>query len=244
MQKAPDSTTQRSPRSFRTTHWSLVVAASADSRAALEELCAAYWPPLHWHLRRLGFDPAQAEDLTQSFFARLLEKRLLDVADSRRGRFRTFLLTALRRFVINEWKHAAAAKRGGGSSPLTLDTGGSEALAAIEGTHDLTPDRLFERQWAIVVLQRAFHDLEAEHIAAGNQAQFEALTPYLTRETATSSYDELAERLQSTPGALRMSVSRLRVRLRELVRAEIRKTVQSDEEVDDEVRSLFQALQP
>ena len=219
------------------------MAASADSRIALEELCAAYWPPLHWHLRRLGFDPAQAEDLTQSFFARLLEKRLLDVADARRGRFRTFLLTALRRFVINEWKHGTAAKRGGDSSRLTLDTGESEVLADIESMHDLTPDRLFERQWAIVVLQRAFHDLETEHIALGHQAQFEALTPYLTRETATFSYDELAERLQSTPGALRMSVSRLRARLRELVRAEIRKTVQSDEEVDDEVRSLFHALQ-
>lgn len=242
MNQIPNSTS-RPQRNFRTTHWSLVVAASEDSQSALEELCTAYWPPLHWHLRRLGFTEAQAEDLTQAFFARLLEKRLLDVADSRRGRFRTFLLTALRRFVVNEWKQGTAQKRGGGAKHIDISSSEFQSLVP-EGGHDLTPDRLFERQWALVVLQRAFHDLELEYTAAGNQAQFEALAPLLTRESESTSYDTLATQLQSTAGALRMAASRLRARLRELVRSEIRKTVETDADVDDEVRSLFRALQP
>jgi len=218
------------------------VAASDDSHEALEELCAAYWPPLHWHLRRLGFSDQQAEDLTQAFFARLLEKRLLDVSDRRRGRFRTFLLTALRRFIINEWKHGAAVKRGGGLKHLPIDSGDAEGGIAVR-QHDLTPDRQFERQWALVVLQRAFQKLETEYRTANNQVLFEALAPLLTRDTAAIGYDELSIQLQSTPGALRMAASRVRARLRELVRAEVRQTVQTDAEVDDEVRALFQAFQ-
>jgi len=219
------------------------VAASADSREALEELCAAYWPPLHWHLRRLGYADAEAEDLTQAFFTRLLDKRLLVTADRGRGRFRTFLLTALRRFVVNEWKHRGAAKRGGGAGHLALDSEGAALVVAAEVAHDLTPERLFERHWALVVLQRAFQELEAEQRELDKQALFEALAPCLTRDIVSPGYDELADRLQSTPAALRMSVSRLRKRLGQLVRAEIRKTVDSDADIDDELRSLFRALQ-
>lgn len=218
------------------------MAAADDSQEALEELCTAYWPPLHWHLRRLGFDEQRAEDLTQAFFARLLEKRLLDVSDRRRGRFRTFLLTALRRFVVNEWKHGTAVKRGGGLKHLPIDSSNANETMAV-GQHDLTPDRQFERQWALIVLQRSFQNLETEYRTANNQGLFEALAHLLTRDTATVSYDELAIQLQSTAGALRMAASRMRTRLRELVRAEVRKTVQSDSEVDDEVRALFQAFQ-
>lgn len=238
----PPANASRSPRQFRTTHWSLVLAASADSHEALEELCAAYWSPLHWHLRRSGFNEQQAEDLTQAFFARLLEKRLLDVSDSRRGRFRTFLLTALRRFVVNEWKHGAAAKRGGGLKHVSIGTNDGDGMV-VACQHDLTPDRQFERQWAMVVLQRAFQELESEYSKANNQVQFDALAPLLTRDNAATSYDELANQLQSTPGALRMAASRMRARLRELVRAEVRKTVQTEAEIDDEVRALFLALQ-
>ena len=242
MSEPSDSTIPKSPRRFRTTHWSLVLSASADSREALEELCTAYWPPLYWHLRRLGHDATQAEDLTQAFFARLLDKRLLDFADRRRGRFRTFLLTALRRFVVNEWKHEGAAKRGGGMRRLALDSGRADQLLAAEASHDITPDRLFERQWALVLLQRAFGELESEQRAAGKAVLFEALAPCLTGDASTPGYDEMADRLQSTPAALRMAVSRLRKRLGELIRAEIRKTVGSDADVDDELRNLFRAL--
>lgn len=190
----------------------------------------------------MGFSEAQAEDLTQSFFTRLLEKRLLTVADSRRGRFRTFLLTSLRRFVVNEWKHGTAVKRGGTRKHVDLVASDPEGLEII-GEHDLTPERLFERQWAIVVLQRAFHNLEAEYTETNQQSQFEALAPMLTRDSASATFEQLATRLQSTSGALRMAASRMRTRLRELVRIEIRKTVDSDTDVDDEIRLLFHALQ-
>ena len=234
--------TRQSPRGFCTTHWSRVVSASAGSREAMEELCTAYWPPLYWHLRRLGYDATGAEDLTQAFFTRLLDKGLLDFANRRRGRFRTFLLTALKRFVVNEWKHKEAAKRGGGARHLTLDSGSAEQIVAGELAHDLTPDRLFERHWALVSLQRAFHELETENREAGKEAMFEALAPCLTGDRSWPGYDELAGCLQSTPAALRMSVSRLRKRLGELIRAEIRKTVDSDAEVEDEIGNLFRAL--
>lgn len=243
MNEPSDGATPQSPREFRTTHWSLVVSASADSREALEELCAAYWPPLYWHLRRLGYDATEAEDLIQAFFARLLDKRLLELADRRRGRFRTFLVTALRRFVVNEWKHAGAAKRGGGIRHLALDSGRAGRLLAATAADDLTPDRLFERHWALVVLERAFQELEAEQRAAAKTAIFEALAPRLTGDTSAPGYDELADRLDSTPASLRMALSRLRKRLGELIREEIRKTVGSDADVDDEVGNLFRALQ-
>jgi RNA polymerase sigma-70 factor (ECF subfamily) len=232
----------RPAKNFRTTHWSLIVAASSESGAALEELCSIYWHPLRCQLRRMGFDDAEADDLTQAFFARLLEKRILDFADQNRGRFRTFLLTALRRFVINEWKHDAAIKRGGGQRHVKFTSDDTNANG-LEAGHNRTPDRLFDRQWALVILQRAFRALESEATQSGQQDQFESLAPLMTKESENTSYDELAKRLNSTTGALRMAVSRLRVRLRELVRAEIRQTVNSDADIDDEVRSLFLALQ-
>lgn len=242
MNKSAEETPAPLPRNFRTTHWSLIAAASADCRDALEELCSAYWQPLHSHLVRQGFDRLEAEDLTQAFFARLLDKRLLDFADQRRGRFRTFLLTALRRFVVNEWKHERTLKRGGANRPLSLDADCGDGSIASEVAHDLTPDRMFERQWALVVLQRAFRALEIEQQAADKKAMFESLAPCLSRDSSSPSYDELAVRLQMTPAALRMCVSRLRQRLGELIREEIRKTVGSDADVDDELGKLFQAL--
>ena len=230
----------RRAKQFHSTHWSLVLAASEDSDAALEELCQIYWPPLHWHLRRMGYEEVEADDLTQAFFARLLEKRLLGFADQKRGRFRTFLLTALRRFVINEWQRDESIKRGGGRKRIDLTDRESAAFDAPGG--DLSADRQFDRQWALVVLQRSFEELAREAVESGNREQFEALAPLMTRDRENESYDELASRLSTSPGALRMSVSRMRSRLRELVRAEIRKTVESDAEVDDEVRLLFVAL--
>ena len=232
MKKSSEDTPAPLPRNFRTTHWSLIAAASADCRAALEELCSAYWLPLHSHLVRQGFDSMEAEDLTQAFFARLLDKRLLDFADQRRGRFRTFLLTALRRFVVNEWKHERTLKRGGTTRQVSLDADGDDGSIACEVAQDMTPDRMFERQWALVVLQRAFRALEVEQQESDKKnALFETLAPILSRDSSSLSYDELADRLQMTPAALRMCVSRLRQRLGELIREEIRKTVGCDADV-------------
>lgn len=229
-------------RKFQTTHWSLIAAASADSRAAMEELCSAYWFPLHSHLVRLGFDNHETDDLIQAFFVRLLDKRLLDFADQSRGRFRTFLLTALRRFVVNEWKHEHRLKRGGTNRHVPLDPEFGDGMTASGIARDMTPDRVFEREWAMVVLQRAFRALEAEQQESDKKAMFESLAPWLSRDSTSLSYDELADRLDMKPAALRMRVSRMRQRLGELIREEIRKTVGCDGDVDDEIGKLFQAL--
>ncbi|MBC8355648.1 MAG: sigma-70 family RNA polymerase sigma factor [Planctomycetes bacterium] len=243
MKHPADHTPLQSPRGFRTTHWSLVVSASADSREALEELCAVYWPPLFSYVRRLGYNDAEAEDLTQAFFTRLLDKRLLALADRDRGRFRTFLLTALRRFVVNEWKHQTAEKRGGATRHFTLSTPGAEQLVAADVTTNLTPDRLFERNWALVVLQRALDELESEQRTAGKGESYRALVPYLIGDADVPGYDAVAKQLGSTSAALRMLVVRNRKRLGELIRCEIRKTVGSDADVDEEVGQLFRSLQ-
>jgi RNA polymerase sigma-70 factor (ECF subfamily) len=242
MNNPSDDMSPRSPREFRTTHWSLVVSASTESREALEELCSLYWPPLFSYVRRLGYDVSEAEDLTQAFFTRLLDKRLLALADRNRGRFRTFLLTALRRFLVNEWKHQSAAKRGGTTRHLPLGGPGAEQIVASDVANDLTPDQLFERHWALVVLQRALDELESEQRDAGKGEAYKALLPYLIGDTTVPGYDALAKQIGTTPAALRMSVVRIRKRLGELIRAEIRKTVGSDADVEEEVRQLFRSL--
>ena len=242
MKPTSEATPATSPRGFRTTHWSLVVSASTDSREALEELCAVYWPPLFSHVCRLGYDDAEAEDLTQAFFTRLLDKQLLAIADRNRGRFRTFLLTALRRFLVNEWKYDTAAKRGGTIRHLAIDAPGVEQIVDANAANHLTPDRLFERNWALIVLQRALDALEVEQREAGKEESYKALLPYLIRDTEVPGYDALAIRLGATPAALRMLVVRIRKRLGELIRAEVRKTVGSDADVEDEVGQLFRSL--
>jgi len=198
---------------------------------------------LFWHLRRLGYEVAEAEDLTQAFFARLLDKHLLGAAEQGRGRFRTFhyCFETLRRQRM-EVRNSGQAGRGNPSRHDYADD--KSAGVEAEVAHDLTPNRLFERQWAILVLQRAFQELETERVELGHQAQFDSLAPCLTRDAESLGYDELAKRLKSTPAALRMAVGRLRKRLAELVRAEIRTTVDHDTDIEDELRGLFRALQP
>ncbi len=230
-------------RGFRTTHWSLVTAASANSAEALEELCQAYWSPLHLYAHRLGLGAAEAEDLTQAFFTRMLDKNLLAIADSGRGRFRTFLLTAFRRFIVNEWKHENTLKRGGGTTRTSLNLDNLTNTFASKSNCDLSHDRLYEREWAMTVLQRSFQNLASEYAASNQTELFEALSPLLTADD-NGTYQTLATRLDSTAGALRMAASRLRSRWREQIRSEIRKTVANDSEVDDEILSLFQALRP
>ena len=186
---------------------------------------------------------SEAEDLTQAFFIRVLDKNLLAIADSRRGRFRTFLLTAFRRFIVNEWKHENTLKRGGGKIRISLDFDDGSKTIGTKSNRDLTHDRQFEREWAMTVLHRSFQNLASEYASSNQTELFEALSPLLTGDD-NGTYQTLATRLDSTAGALRMAASRLRSRWREQIRSEIRKTVANDSEVDDEILSLFQALRP
>jgi RNA polymerase sigma-70 factor (ECF subfamily) len=227
---------------FNTTHWSLVVSAAGGSRQALETLCSAYWQPLYWFVRRMGYGPADAQDLTQSFFARLLEKQLLGFADRKRGRFRTFLLTAMRRFVINEWKRGQCDRRGGGRQMLSMSFDAGEDEAALEPSHNLTPESLFERRWAIQVIENSVARLSERQRTAEKCERFDELAPFLARPGSTPSYDEAAQRLGTTAAAVKMAVSRLRKELGQLVREEIRTTVASDAEVENELQQLIAAL--
>jgi RNA polymerase sigma-70 factor (ECF subfamily) len=231
---------------FVTTHWSLVLAAAdrdeAKARAALAELCAAYWPPLYSFVRRLGYDAEQAQDLTQEFFTRLLEKDYLKAADQERGKFRTFLLASFRHFLANEYDRATAQKRGGGRPVISLDFRATEQLNNLEPCHNLTADRLYERRWAIALLEQALARLRAEHNRSERGKLFDALKVYLTGEKAAGTHQELADKLGMTAGAITVAVHRLRQRYRELLREEIGRTVNDLSEIDGEIRDLFAAL--
>jgi RNA polymerase sigma-70 factor (ECF subfamily) len=235
--------------SFRTTRWTLVRAAggapSSERRSALESLCTAYWPPVYAFVRRQGAAPVQAEDLTQAFFARLLEKDGLRMADPERGRFRSFLLGALRHFLSNEEDRERALKRGGGRALLSLDSTtvqGLENGLHLEPAADLSPEREFERAWAVAVLARARKRLAEEQAQAGKSAQWHALEPHLSTTDERGHGAELAQRLGISENAVRVALHRLRRRFGELVREEVRETV-GPGEVEDEVRQLLRALE-
>jgi DNA-directed RNA polymerase specialized sigma24 family protein len=231
---------------FHTTQWSRVCAAAADdgetSRVALEELCAAYWYPLYAFLRRRGHTAEDARDLTQGFFAALLEKGYLGDADPSRGRFRSFLLTAVARFAEKERDKAAAQKRGGGRRVLPVDFEEGERRYRHEPADNWTPERVFERRWALTLLDRTLARLRQEHEAAGKVAHFEALKTFLTGESQQPRLALLAEELGTTEGALKVAIHRLRQKYRELLRAEIAQTVAAQEDVDDELGVLLAAL--
>lgn len=234
---------------FRTTRWTLVRAASGASaperRAALETLCTSYWPPVYAFLRRQGSDPARAEDLTQAFFARLLETDGLGTADPERGRFRSFLLGALRHFLGHEREREAALKRGGGRAPLSLDSAalrGLERSASLDPAAPSTPERAFERAWAESVLERARVRLAKEQERAGKSAQWRALEPHLASADERGHGAELALSLGISENAMRVALHRLRRRFGELVRDEVRETV-GPGEVEDEVHQLLRALE-
>jgi RNA polymerase sigma-70 factor (ECF subfamily) len=231
---------------FVTTHWSMVSAAgqadSARSQAALAGLCQAYWHPLYAYVRRLGYAPADAQDLTQEFFSRLLAKNYLSAADETRGRFRSFLLTSLKHFLANEWDRARAQKRGGGQLPISIDLDSAETHCRFEPADPATAEKIFERRWALTLLDQVLGRLRSEYESAGRSQLFEQLKFTLTEESRGLRYAEIAIRLGSSEGAVKVAVHRLRQRYRSLLRAEIAATVASPNEVEAELRNLFAAL--
>jgi RNA polymerase sigma-70 factor (ECF subfamily) len=231
---------------FVTTHWSVVVAAgrndTARARDALARLCQTYWHPLYAYVRRVGHSPPDAQDLTQEFFARLLGKNYLADADESRGRFRSFLLAALKHFLANEWDKASAQKRGGGQILIPIDFNAAETTCHFEPADETTAEKIFERRWALTLLDQVLRRLRAEFVRDGRENLFEQLKPTLTEASRSVRYAEIAARLGTSEGAVKVAVHRLRQRYREVLRAEIAETVASPGEVEDELRSLFAAL--
>jgi RNA polymerase sigma factor (sigma-70 family) len=229
---------------FPTTRWTLVVAAAdpqrKEARSALVSLCEGYWYPLYAYLRRRGYPPDQAQDFTQEFFIRVLEGRYLDRADPEKGRFRAFILTSLKFFVADEEDRQRAHKRGGGAVlPLELSSG--EDRYQREPAHDETPERIFERRWALSVLDRVVERLRNEFVQHGRPEHFDRLKMFLLGKS-DAPYAALAREMNTSEGALKVAIHRLRKRYRELFREEIADTVADPGEVESELRFLAAAL--
>jgi len=233
-------------REFRTTHWSAVLlagrAASPEGDRALEELCRTYWYPLYAYVRRQGRSAEDAQDLTQGFFARLLERKHLSLADPQRGRFRTFLLSSLKNFLITEWEKSRTLKRGGGHAFLSWDEQNAENRYLAEPVDDLTPERIYEKRWAVTLLEQVMTRLREQYAANGKSQLFDALKPHVWADTLADGYDSIAAQLGMSDGALRVAMHRLRESFRELLRAEVACTVESPAEVDEELRHLVASL--
>jgi RNA polymerase sigma-70 factor (ECF subfamily) len=234
------------PASFATTRWTVVLAAGGSdpgrARAALQSLCTAYWLPLYAFARRRGADRHRAEDLVQGFFAEFLEKGWAADADPARGRFRAFVLTAFKRFCADEHERASAQKRGGGAKVLSLDVDEAESQVRAEASSSLEPERAYERRWALTLLARALDRTRREFERTDRADWFAALVPYIGGHGDARPYAEIAARLGSTEGAVKVAVHRLRARYREHLRDEIRDTVSDESAVDDEIRHLFAAV--
>jgi len=234
-------------QTFATTQWSIVLAAGEGRREnavdALSQLCESYWYPIYAYVRRRGYSAPDAQDLTQSFFARLLEKESLQNADPVRGRFRSFLLTSMKHFLSNERDRASAQKRGGGRATLSLDLAAGESRVNIEPEHDWTPQRLYERQWALTLLELVLGRLETEYQEAGKVRQFELLQGALGGGLQTLSYADVAAELGLSIEAARQAASRMRKRYRALLREEVARTVADPGEVDGELTNLFKSLE-
>jgi RNA polymerase sigma factor (sigma-70 family) len=225
-----------------------VIAAAADTSCsgaheALATLCETYWFPLYGYLRSRGHDAEDAQDLTQAFFTRLLEKHAISQADPARGRFRSFLLASLKHFAANERERNSAGKRGGGIPAVSLGVVDAEGRYQLEASSDETPDRIFDRRWASTLLARALSRLDAETSESGRRPLFEGLRIYLTGDQPELSYAETATRLGMSEGAVKVAVHRLRRKFRDLVRDEIAQTVAAPEDVDDELRHLWSAVE-
>jgi RNA polymerase sigma factor (sigma-70 family) len=237
------------PRSgdiFATTRWTVVLEAghksSARSDQALEELCRTYWYPLYAYVRHRGHSREDAEDLTQAFFARFLERNYLKGLDREHGKFRAFLLAALKHFLANEWDHAGCQKRGGHARILSLDWQGAETRYHLDPADTLSPDRVFDREWALALLEQVIKRLRDECVAAGREKLFEVAKVFLTAGKGAIPYAQPAAALGLEEGAVRVAVHRLRRRYRELLREEIAQTLAHPAQVGDELQSLQEAL--
>ena len=215
---------------------------STGAREALATLCETYWYPLYAFLRSRGQSAENAEDLTQAFFARLLEKHAIERADPARGRFRSFLLASLKHFVANERDHDLAEKRGGGVLIMSLEFEAAEGRFQLEPSTDETPERSFDRRWALSLLDRVIARLEGEMVRGGKRAQFARLKTYLTGDAPHPSYAEVAGHLELSEGAVKVVVHRLRKRFRDLVHDEIAQTVSTPQEVADELQHLWSSV--
>jgi len=231
---------------FNTTHWSLVLlAGQADSpraEAALETLCRTYWYPLYAFVRRQGHAPHDAQDLTQEFFARLLENGKLQLADRERGRFRSFLLASLKHFLVNEWVRGQAQKRGGGQKVFSLDEEAAERIYQQEPGGQVPAENLYDKRWAMTLLERAMERLGADYAKAGKRALFDQLRPLLLAEASNDTYRELAASLVMSEGAVKVALHRLRHRFRDTVREEVAETVATPADVDEELRCLMASM--
>src|ERR1043166_107557 len=231
---------------FITTHWSVVLQAgqegSPESASALERLCCTYWYPLYAYARRQGYSPPDGQDLTQQFFAVFLEKKHFGRADPGRGRFRSFLLASFKHFLANEYHRSRTVKRGGQHSIISWDARSGESRYLREPSHDLTPEKIFERAWALTVIETALEQLRKAYADAGKSELFLAIQSYLSGDDSTQTYATVAASLNMTEGAVKMAVVRLRSHFRGLLRSEIAQTVAEVTEPEEELRHLFACL--
>jgi RNA polymerase sigma-70 factor (ECF subfamily) len=243
----PPSSGRLSPQpAFVTTHWSVVLTAGRSdttrARDALGKLCQTYWYPLYAYARRRGYSAHDSQDLTQEFFARLLERQSLSRANPERGRFRSFILTAMNHFLASEWHKARAKKRGGGGQVLSLDLAAAEERFDLEPAGHSAPDKFFEKQWALTLLNEVLNRLEDEYRREGKTDLFAALKQTLMGARESQPYADLAAKLAMNEGAIKVAVHRLRKRYRELIRAEIAHTLDHPQDIEEEMRHLFSAL--
>jgi RNA polymerase sigma factor (sigma-70 family) len=242
-----ERTTATGPADFRSTHWSVVLAAnqpdSPESRKALARLCETYWYPVYIFIRRRGHDPDDAKDLTQELFARLIEKQFLEAVDQEKGRFRSFLLTCVKRLLNKEWKKAQTLKRGGEYTFVPLDDAVAEARYGAEPADGMSPEKLFERRWALTLLEQTLEQLKAEHARAGKTVQFDALEVFLSgSKEPANSYGEIGAQIGMTEGAARQAAFRMRGRFGELLRARLSAEVASPAELEAEMMHLRAVL--
>jgi DNA-directed RNA polymerase specialized sigma24 family protein len=234
------------PGQFRTTHWSVLLSAknleSPESEQAIATLCETYWYPLYAYVRCTGYAPEEAEDLTQGFFARFLERRLWESVDKNRGRFRSFLLVSIRNFLADEHDKSVAIKRGGGRPLVSLDAQQAEERYGLEPAHDIRPEKLFERRWALSLLSAVFDRLGKDYRRAGKGELFQVIQAFLTPGFDQVDFQSAIKQLQMREGTLRMAIHRLRRRYGQLLRQEVAHTVAHENEVEDEIRHLHTVL--
>ena len=231
---------------FTATHWSVVLAArdgaSTLAAQALEKLCRTYWYPLYAYVRRNGCSREDAQDLTQGFFTHLLQRSFLENVDPQKGKFRSFLLAALKHFLSDEWDKSRAAKRGGGQTFISLDDHNAEELYLLEPDSAMTAEKIFEQRWALTLLAQALARLRDEFSSAGKTREFDHLKVFLSTPTSDGAYDAVAVELEMAVASVAVKVHRLRQRYGELIRAEIADTVASPADIEEEMAHLFDAV--